>query len=297
MNKIDSIRLRPVAGTGVMARDRLLASARGRVRPAGRVCADMAMGKDGIALPPGFLPSDFILGSDQASLAILPAGHVHEIYAPDPEDMGSASAFALLMAHRARMVCRAVDDRPASPLPILWVRECGTARKWGHVYPPGLSELGIGPDDILYVDTDDSLSLLRSVVEGLGCAAFGAVIADLSSMRRGRWDLTASRRLVLAARRSGVTALCFCGDADPVPSAAYSRWQVAAAPSSMMEAMAPGNPAFDIRLLRHRGGVDGLHMQVEWNRDGQFFQNAPGIGATHRLSEIGTHIAAMRRRA
>jgi hypothetical protein len=54
---------------------------------------------------------------------------------------------------------------------------------------------------------------------------------------------------------------------EPSPSAAHTRWQVMAAPSMALEANAPGRPAFDLTLLRHRGGRDGLHIIMEWDRD------------------------------
>ena len=40
------------------------------------------------------------------------------------------------------------------------------------------------------------------------------------------------------------------GEAKPCPSAAHTRWQVAAAPSRALEAHAPGAPAFVLDLLR-----------------------------------------------
>ena len=58
-------------------------------------------------------------------------------------------------------------------------------------------------------------------------------------------------------------------DATVAPSAAHSRWQVAAAASAppIGAASAPGRPAFALTLLRQRGGRDGLHLYLEWNRD------------------------------
>jgi protein ImuA len=38
-----------------------------------------------------------------------------------------------------------------------------------------------------------------------------------------------------------------------------------------LEADAPGKPAFDIELLRRRGGQAGLRWRVEWDRDAYIF--------------------------
>src|SRR3546814_11674827 len=79
-------------------------------------------------------------------------------------------------------------------------------------------------------------------------------------------DLTASRRLALAAEKSGTTLLLLRTGADPVPSAAQTRWSVASAPSRAFAANAPGTPTFDITLLRQRSGPSGTSWRLEWNR-------------------------------
>ena len=78
-------------------------------------------------------------------------------------------------------------------------------------------------------------------------------------------DLTASRRLALAAEQSGVTLFLLRLEAQPVPSAADTRWTVGAAPSRSLEADAPGPPMFEIELLRRRAGPAGHAL-------------APGVG-------------------
>ena len=79
-------------------------------------------------------------------------------------------------------------------------------------------------------------------------------------------DLTASRRLALAAEQSGVTLLMLRLEAEPVPSAADTRWAVSAAPSQALEANAPGPPQLEIELLRRRVGPFGHAL-------------APGVGS------------------
>src|SRR3546814_12766980 len=76
-------------------------------------------------------------------------------------------------------------------------------------------------------------------------------------------NLTASRRLALAAEKSGVTALLVRADATPCPSAAQSRWEVQSLASAPLEANAPGGPAMEIELLRHRDGLAGRSWRGE----------------------------------
>src|SRR3546814_8574977 len=80
-------------------------------------------------------------------------------------------------------------------------------------------------------------------------------------------------------------------DAAPTPSAAHTRWQVAAAPSQPLEANAPGIPALDLTLLRQRGGAGGQHWCVEWDRDARGFAEAPLPGVMVPLAEHGSAAA------
>jgi protein ImuA len=91
--------------------------------------------------------------------------------------------------------------------------------------------------------------------------------------------LTASRRLVLAAEQSGVTLFLLRLDAEPVPSAADTRWAISAAPSQALEAKAPGAPMFEIELLRRRAGPSGMRWRLEWNRDRLIFREPTLPGA------------------
>ncbi len=237
-------------------------------------------------------PSHFTFGVDRIDAALrgnagadgLPRAALHELHAANKEDRTSAAAMALLLAQRCR------DERP-----ILWISESGEARRQGRLYPPGLAELGIDPDSIIHVDAPDSIAALRAAANGVRSSTMGAVIIELAGKKPKGLDLTATRRLSLSAQKSGVLSLCLRSGSDPenpLPTAAFSRWQVAAAPSIALEANAPGHSAFDISLLRHRSGLYGLSARLEWNRDQQVFreqqseQNAPDIGAVPALSAV-----------
>lgn len=189
---------------------------------------------------------------------------LHECFAATAEDASAAAGFAIMLAMRA-----------CSGRPLVWVREKRCARQTGHLHAVGIAELGFDPVNLVLVDADDTLAVLRASADAVKCSPVGAVVIEPWGKAQS-YDLTASRRLSMAAAASGVFTLVVRADADPLPSAAQTRWRVAAAPSSPLPADAPGHPAFDIVLLRHRGGVAGFETCVEWNRDTRSFAPLPG---------------------
>ena len=194
----------------------------------------------------------------------LRRGGVHEFYAAPDGERSAATALALLLGARACPIAG------AAARPLLWLRVAG-GKSGGCPHAPGLAELGVDPDAVLLMNLPDIAGLLVAAVESVRHGAAGAVVLEAHG-RAPRLDLTASRRLALAAERSGTTVLMVRSGAAPMPSAAYSRWEVASAPSAPLAADAPGHPVFDLRLLRQRRGRDGLHVQLEWNREQAVFR-------------------------
>lgn len=195
-------------------------------------------------------------------------GRVHELFAGETGDGASAAAFAAMIA------LRTVGRRS----PIFWLRTDESERLEGAIHAPGLVELGGDPDSLVLGLAPDARSLLGSAVDAARCRGLGALIVEC----RGKCaplDLTASRRLALAAEQSGVTLFLLRLEAEPTPSAADTRWAVKASPSRALEANAPGAPSFDIELLRWRSGPAGLRLQLEWNRDRLIFTEPalPGV--------------------
>ena len=188
---------------------------------------------------------------------------LHEVYAQSQADIGAATGFVAAIARCA-----------AAKRPILWVRHDPMDALMGALYAPGLAAVGIDPAQILLVRAPDITALLRAGAEGSRCAALGAVIAtpwgESSSI-----DLTASRRLQLAARASGVPVLLLRVATVAAPSAASTRWNIASSPSRALPGNAPGLPAFAATLLRQRGGPGGLTWILEWNRDRSCFDELP----------------------
>ncbi|HEU0066373.1 MAG TPA: hypothetical protein VFQ57_03940 [Sphingomonas sp.] len=191
----------------------------------------------------------------------LAKAQLHEIHA---EDAACAAGFAIALA------------LAAGATPILWLRSEAAERQGGRLHATGLVEMGLAPDRLVLALVADDAALLRAAADGARCAGLGTLVVEAWGRCPGI-DLTATRRLMLAAERSGVTVLMLRVGGQPVPSAAATRWGVAAVPSIPLDAGAPGLPAFDIELQRRRGGPSGRRWRVEWNRDACRFDTAPDI--------------------
>lgn len=189
----------------------------------------------------------------------LEAGKLHDIYAADADDAPAAIGFTLAAALAAGAV------------PIIWLRTEEAERKGGRIHGGGLNDLGLPPAALIVGVVADEAALLRAGADAARCAGLGMLIVECRG-RSPRFDLTATRRLMLAAERSGVTIAALRIGTDPSPSAAATRWGIAAHPSRPLAAEAPGAPAFTVDLLRQRGGPAGARWHVEWNRDAHRFE-------------------------
>lgn len=230
-------------------------------------------------------------GVDRALGGGLARGRLHEFYAADSGDDASVHGLALMLALRA-----CAGGKAAGQGAILWLRTQDAVRGQGGISGEGLCAIGVDPARMLIGIMPDEKMLLRCAADAARCEGLGCLLVDCPG-RAPMLDLTASRRLVLAAERSGVTLFLIRGHGPPQPSAAESRWDVAAAPSTGLAqglAMdAPGAPAFDVRLLRRRSGPDGLTWRMEWDRDSATFRDAPLSGAILPLSADGSAAAGV----
>ena len=188
-------------------------------------------------------------------------GQLHELHA-HAQDWASALAFALTAA--------APDNRA----PLVLVRSPRRAGLPLQPYGEGLAALGIDPSRLLIVVAPDEMALLRAGLEAARCPGLSALIVE-SWGKLAAYDLTASRRLVLAAERSGLPVIVLRLDASPRASAAHSRWLIRNLPSLPHAANAPGQPTIAIELLRQRGGPAGQIWQREWNDADKAFRDRP----------------------
>jgi len=180
-----------------------------------------------------------------------------ELFATHPHD-GGAAGFLLAQLERGK--------------PLLWVQERMAILEAGRIYPPGLPF-----PDIIHVEARDAQSALWAMEEGLRCAALGAVIGELWGDPRAV-DFTATRRLAVAAEKSGVAAWLVRLGGSPNLSGARMRWRVASAPSlaNMFDPRAPGAAAWDAELFRARGFPPGRWTVAHDEADSFHLVAAPG---------------------
>ena len=148
-----------------------------------------------------------------------------------------------------------------------WSRACSPAREAGwcgaverrDLFAPALAAAGLHPDRLLLVEAGNAV--LGVMEEGLRHRGLAGVVGEVG----GRLILTASRRLQLAAEASGVPAFALRRSRrhdDPAltdPSAAVTRWRVAALPSAPPVPHRPdvpglGRARWQLDLVRCRGG-------------------------------------------
>ncbi|TZG27418.1 ImuA family protein [Sphingomonas montanisoli] len=193
----------------------------------------------------------------------LPLGRLHEVFAAQPEDQAAAIAFALVLAMQG------------GTGPVVWVRQDDAVKISGRLHPPGLVDLGFDPARLVEVLAPDEKALLRAAGDAVRCPDVALLLVEPGRAAR-TIDLTATRRLSVAAEASGVTVLLLRGSGEPAPSAAHSRWRIRAVPAVPLEADAPGHGTIDLTLLRHRGGIAEFSLTLEWNRD-QFAFREPAL--------------------
>lgn len=161
-----------------------------------------------------------------------------ELFAASPRD-GGATGFLLAQVARGK--------------PLLWIQERMAMLEAGRIYPPGL-----GGVELIHVDARDARAALWAMEEGLRCSALGAVIGEIWGDPKAV-DFTATRRLAVAAERTGVAAFLIRLGGHATLSGARMRWRIASAPSQAhpLDPKAPGAAAWDAELFRARGVAPG----------------------------------------
>jgi protein ImuA len=207
----------------------------------------------------------------------LAAAGVHEIAAA-PGDVAAAAGFAAALMARHLAFLPAADARP-----LLWCRQAVAVAEYGRLYGHGLSALGLAGDRLLTVSLTRPRAILWTLEEALKSTALAGVIADMSPEAL---DLTASRRLMLAARRAGVPCLLIFARPLGGATAALTRWRVAphASGPPPFDPAAPGLAAWTLTLERSRAGRPG-QWTVEWHHATHRFALVPLL--RHRPLRLG----------
>ena len=157
----------------------------------------------------------------------LVRGALHEVCAATP---GSGVAFAAILLAR----CGGQ---------VLWI---STEQESNLVWPPGLIPFGLAPESLILARAARWPEALWAMEEALRCPALGAAVL-MAGAGQGL-DLTATRRLHLAAEAGGVFGLLLRPDGAAGASAARTRWHIAPLASDAA-------PRWRLTLLRQRGGA------------------------------------------
>ncbi len=161
-----------------------------------------------------------------------------ELFASQPRDGGWAG---FLLAQLA-------TDKP-----LLWVQDRMAILESGRIHPSGLPT-----QNLIHVEARDARDALWAMEEGVRCACLSAVIGEIWGDPRAL-DFTATRRLAVAAERSGTPCWLVRLGGSANLSGARMRWRIASAPSLLneLDPRAPGTPAWDAELFRARGMPPG----------------------------------------
>ena len=151
---------------------------------------------------------------DQLPGTGLALGAVHEVFAGGPA-----------VEHGAAPALFAAGVLARRPGLVVWIM----ARR--DLYPPALARAGLDPGRIVFVEARHGA--LRAMEESLRHPGLAGVVCE----HEGRFDLTASRRLQLAAEATDVFGFVlrrsrrFDDPALSAPSAASTRWRITGLPS------------------------------------------------------------------
>lgn len=180
----------------------------------------------------------------------LRAGALHEVAARTcslADDAAATLFLAGIAAREAKAVCG----------PVLW------ASCRADLYAPGLEQAGLVSADVIYAQPQDDAALLAVVEDAVRDGTPSAIVAEA-----GRVSMVATRRLQLVAADADIPVLLLRRrrkrEHDPLsePSAAWTRWRIASAPSERLGVAGVGRPRWLVELARQRGG-DPFSLIVE----------------------------------
>ncbi len=180
----------------------------------------------------------------------LRAGALHEAVAKTCSLVDDAAATLFLAGIAAQQV-------RLLAAPILW------ASTRMDLYAPGLAQAGVASSDVIYAHAPDDGALLAAIEDAVRDGTPSVVVGEVSKL-----SMVATRRLQLVAADADLPVLLLRRrrrrDDDPLsePSAAWTRWRIASAPSERLAIAGVGRGRWSVELVRQRGG-DGFSLIVE----------------------------------
>jgi len=204
----------------------------------------------------------------------LRAGALHEV-APKSCSLVDEAAATLFLAGIAAREARHLNA------PVLWV-SCRS-----DLYAPGLAQAGLLAADVIYAQPRDDEALLAVVEDAVRDGTPSVVVAEAAKV-----SMVASRRLQLVAADVDLPVLLLRRhrrlEQDPLaePSAAWTRWRVASAPSVRLGVAGVGAARWSIEMARQRSG-ESFSLIVEGSDETGRLAVPAALG--HRTAEaVGT---------
>ncbi len=218
----------------------------------------------------------------------LAGGAVHEVLG-----QGADSEHAALPSLLVGSLLAAASGQ------VLW------AMRGRDLFAPALAAVGLHPGRLILVEA--GRAVLDVMEEALRHPGLLGVVGEID----GRLDLTASRRLQLAAEASGAIGFAirrsrhFDDPALTAPSAAISRWRVGSLPAGMVSQRLSrmlGPAWWRLELLRCRGAAARSPLPIRWivercNETGRLSLAAAladGKSGAHEKSEADRRASAQR---
>ncbi|MGV4796284.1 ImuA family protein [Rhizobium sp. F40D2] len=151
------------------------------------------------------------------------------------------------------------------------------------LFMPALAQAGLHPKRVVFVEGDKEEDVLASMEECLSYGGLGAVVGELV-----RLPMTASRRLQLAAEKTGTMAIAVrrwrrqteASDFGQ-PTASTTRWRVSVLPSEDLPVPGVGRARWLLELMRSRAG-ERAEFEIGACNDKGRIHLSPGSG--HRSS-------------
>lgn len=217
--------------------------------------------------------TDFGLGPMHAAFpnGHFPTGAVHELVSTTAEGEAASAGF---MGGLVGALMRSGGA-------VLWVGAGGVSSGGGismggrrRVFPMALTNFGMEPDRVVFVELARQKDMLWVMEEALKCEGLAAVVGEIPEI-----GFTASRRLQLAVEKSRVTGFLLRHQSRSLGvNACVARWRVSPL-ASEPEAGLPGVgfPRWNVELLKIRNGRPGV-WALEW-AGGRFRAVEESVGA------------------
>ena len=226
----------------------------------------------GFKPPKGGGATDFGLGPMHAAFpnGHFPTGAVHELVSSTAEGAAASVGF---MGGLLGTLMRGGGA-------ALWI---GNRRK---IFPMALTNFGIEPDRVVFVELSRPKDMLWVMEEALKCEGLAAVVGEIPEIA-----FTASRRLQLAVEQSRVTGFLLRHQARGLGvNACVARWRVSALASETAVGLpGVGFPRWKVELLKIRNGRPGV-WPLEWAAGR--FRSVPALMSG---AMVGAAVAALPR--